>query len=140
MTTAAKEPPQSVPIQSVTIQQPVSSHPSSMLTGQLQPMMGNQFAIQQPVLSNGAANTGLSLGFLGIVFTMLGPFVGGFTCLFGWLFGLLGIIFGHIGTARAGHLGVGRAQGITGFVLGYITLALYVAPILFLIAVFEGGW
>jgi len=135
MTTGAKQPPPSV-----TIQQPVSPQPSSMLTGQLQPMTKNQFMIQQPVLSNGAANTGLSLGFIGIILTILGPFVGGFTCLFGWLFGLLGIIFGHIGTARAGTLGVGRAQGITGFVLGYITLALYIAPILFLIAVLEGNW
>ena len=86
------------------------------------------------------ANSGLTLGITGIALTIAGPFVEGLTCLVGWLFGLLGIIFGHIGAARGKQIGIGRAQGIIGLTLGYITLALYIVPVIFLLIVFEGGW
>ena len=88
-------------------------------------------------MKNGVATSGMVLSLVGILFMLLGFVTEGLTCLFAWFFGLLGIIFGHIGVARSRHSGVGRSQGTTGYVLGYIVLALYVIPIVFLLILFE---
>ena len=58
----------------------------------------------------------------GIGSILLAPLTEGGAPAFSWLFGLLGIIFGHIGAARGKQIGIGRAQGIIGLTLGYITL------------------
>ena len=138
MTNGAQKPPPSVVIQPAQVQKPAPSQPT--LAGQVKAFPANQIILQQGPISNGMANTGLALGITGVALTIAGPFVDGLTCIFGWLFGLLGIIFGHIGAARGKQIGIGRAQGIVGLTLGYITLALYIAPIIFLLIIFESGW
>ena len=99
-------------------------------------MTNNQYVIQE-TMKNGVATSGMVLSYVGILFMILGFVTEGLTCLFAWFFGLLGIIFGHIGVARSRHSGVGRSQGTTGYVLGYIVLALYVIPIVILLILFE---
>ena len=138
MTNGAQRPPPSVVIQPAQAQEPAPSQPT--LAGQVKAFPANQIILQQGPISNGMANTGLALGITGVALTIAGPFVDGLTCIVGWLFGLLGIIFGHIGAARGKQIGIGRAQGIVGLTLGYITLALYIAPIIFLLIIFESGW
>ena len=137
MTNGAQKPPPSVVIQPGKVQEAPSQ---PRLAGQVKTFPGNQIILQQGQISNGMANTGLALGITGAALTLAGPFVEGLTCIFGWFFGLLGIIFGHIGAARGKEIGIGRAQGIIGLTLGYITLALYIAPIIFVLIIFESGW
>jgi hypothetical protein len=97
--------------------------------------------MQQPI-TNGTASTAMILGIIGLIATILGPMLGGVTCFFGWFFGLLGIILGHVGSSRATQLGgVGRGNAVAGYVCGYVTITLYLIPIVFLIILFEGsGW
>ena len=81
---------------------------------------------------NGASTTGMVMGILGLTFFLL-SFVP-FLCFFffiSWIFGILAVVFGHIGHAQAGKLGVGEGQGITGFILGYMTIIGYVLVFLF---------
>ena len=137
MTNGAQKPPPSVVIQPGKVQEAPSQ---PRLAGQVKTFPGNQIILQQGQISNGMANTGLALGITGAALTLAGPFVEGLTCIVGWFFGLLGIIFGHIGAARGKEIGIGRAQGIIGLTLGYITLALYIAPIIFVLIIFESGW
>ena len=138
MTNGEQKQPKSIVIQTAQVQESAPSQ--STLAGQINALPNNQIILQQGPISNGMANSGLTLGITGIALTIAGPFVEGLTCLVGWLFGLLGIIFGHIGAARGKQIGIGRAQGIIGLTLGYITLALYIVPVIFLLIVFEGGW
>ena len=138
MTNGAQKPPPSVVIQPAQIQE--SAPPKPKLAGQVKAFPGNQIILQQGPISNGMANSGLVLGVFGVGSILLAPLTEGGTCLVAWLFGLLGIIFGHIGAARGKQIGIGRAQGIIGLTLGYITLALYILPVIFLLIVFEGGW
>ena len=138
MTNGEQKQPKSIVIQTAQVQESAPSQ--STLAGQINALPNNQIILQQGLISNGMANSGLTLGITGIALTIAGPFVEGLTCLVGWLFGLLGIIFGHIGAARGKQIGIGRAQGIIGLTLGYITLALYIVPVIFLLIVFEGGW
>ena len=138
MTNGEQKQPKSIVIQTAQVQESAPSQ--STLAGQINALPNNQIILQQGPISNGMANSGLTLGITGIALTIAGPFVEGLTCLVGWLFGLLGIIFGHIGAARGKQIGIGRAQGIIGLTLCYITLALYIVPVIFLLIVFEGGW
>tara|TARA_B100000035_G_scaffold305026_1_gene305392 strand:- start:578 stop:994 length:417 start_codon:yes stop_codon:yes gene_type:complete len=138
MTSGVQKPPSSVVIQPAQVQEPAPSQPT--LAGQVKAFPTNQIILQQGPISNGMANSGLVLGVFGVGSILLAPLTEGGTCLVAWLFGLLGIIFGHIGAARGKQIGVGRTQGIIGLTLGYITLALYVVPVIFLLIVFESGW
>ena len=139
MADGSKQPPASVPIQSVTIQQPVQQTPT--FTGQTQAYVNNQYPLNAPV-SNTPATLGLIFGIAGFTLTVLSflfPF-----CIFSWFLAILGIAFGHSGAKNALHLGgVGRTQGVFGYVLGYVTLALFLIPaVLFVLFVsaLEGGW
>lgn len=67
------------------------------------------------------ATTGLVLGILAIVLVWIPLFVG---LILGWILGLLAIIFGSIGIARASKTGVGKGAGIAGLVLGIVTILL----------------
>ena len=138
MTNGVQEPPPSVVIQPAQVQETAPSQPT--LAGQVKAFPANQIILQQGPISNGMANSSLVLGVFGIGSILLAPLTEGGTCIVAWLFGLLGIIFGHIGAARGKQIGMGRAQGIIGLTLGYITLALYIVPVIFLLIVFEGGW
>ena len=138
MTNGAQKPPPSVVIQPAQVQESTPSQP--ILAGQINALPANQIILQQGSISNGMANSGLVLGVFGVGSIFLAPLTEGGTCLVAWLFGLLGIIFGHIGAARGKQIGIGRAQGLIGLTLGYITLALYVVPVIFLLILFESGW
>ena len=133
-----KQPPSSVVIQT---NQQSSLPPLSSLSGQPQPILNNQYVMQQAI-TNGTASTAMILGIIGLVATILGPMLGGVTCFFGWFFGLLGIILGHVGSSRATQLGgVGRGNAVAGYICGYVTITLYLIPIVFLIILFDAsGW
>ena len=131
--------PASVPIQSVTIQQPVQQTPT--FTGQPQAYVNNQYPLNAPA-TNTPATLGLIFGTAGFGLTILG-FVFPFFCFFSWFLGILGIAFGHVGANNSFQLGgVGRTQGMFGYIFGYITLALFVIPLVFfvfLIFAYEPG-
>ena len=131
--------PASVPIQSVTIQQPAQQ--AHTFTGQPQAYVNNQYPLNAPA-TNTSATLGLIFGTAGFGLTCLG-FIFPFFCFFSWFLGILGIAFGHSGASNAFHLGgVGRTQGVFGYILGYITLALFIIPIVFfvfLLSSYNGG-
>ena len=132
--------PASVPIQSVTIQQPVQQ--AHTFTGQPQAYVNNQYPLNVPA-TNTPATLGLMFGTAGFGLTILG-FVIPFFCFFSWFLGILGIAFGHVGANKAFQLGgVGRTQGIFGYIFGYITLAIFVIPLVFFVFFIfslDGGW
>lgn len=134
MADGSKQRPASVPIQSVTIQQPIQQTPT--FTGQPQAYVNNQHFHNAPV-TNTTATLGLIFGISGFSLTFLG-FMLPFFCFFSWFLGILGIAFGHSGASNALQLGgVGRTQGVLGYVLGYVTLALFIIPaVLFVFFVF----
>ena len=133
------KPPASVPIQSVTIQQPVQQTPT--FTGQPQVYVNNQYPLNAPA-TNTPATLGLIFGIAGFGLTCLG-FILPFFCFFSWFLGILGIAFGHAGAKNALYLGgVGRTQGVFGYILGYLTIALFIIPIVFfvfLLSSYNGG-
>lgn len=131
-----REKPASVVIQAGVDNKPTASQPASTLSGQPQAMRNNRYVIQE-TMKNSVATSGMVLSLVGVLFMVMGFMTEGFTCLFAWFFGLLGIIFGHIGVARSRHSGVGRSEGTAGYVVGYVVLALYVIPIVFLLMLFE---
>ena len=139
MTDGTKKPPASIPIQSVTIQQPVQQAPT--FTGQPQVYVNNQYPLNAPA-TNTPATLGLIFGTAGFGLTCLG-FIFPFFCFFSWFLGILGIAFGHVGANNAFQLGgVGRTQGMFGYIFGYITLALFIIPIVFfvfLLSSYNGG-
>ena len=139
MADGTKKPPASIPIQSVTIQQPVQQTPT--FTGQPQAYANNQYPLNAPA-TNTPATLGLIFGIAGFTLTVLSfliPF-----CVFSWFLGILGIAFGHAGAKNAIYLGgVGRTQGTFGYIFGYITLALFLIPLVlfvFFIFALDGGW
>ena len=127
----SNQPPTSIPIQMNPVQQPMQAQPAQpMLFGATpQPMMAQQVMIQQN--GNGMAVTGLVMGLLGIFCYLLGWLIC-ITWAVGWLFGILAIIFGHLGQAEGNRSGVGAGQGIAGFILGYLTILGYIIPMLLL--------
>ena len=118
-----REKPASVPIQSVTLQQIPS----------VQAGTTNVIHVQMKTINN-AAIAGFVLGLIGAGTTMFAVVLDEFDlCLFAWLPALLAIIFGHIGANKASKTGVGRISAITGYVLGYVILSLYIVAIVFLL-------
>ena len=139
MADGTKKRPASIPIQSVTIQQPVQQTPT--FTGQPQAYANNQYPLNAPA-TNTPATLGLIFGIAGFTLTVLSfliPF-----CVFSWFLGILGIAFGHTGAKNAIYLGgVGRTQGTFGYIFGYITLALFLIPLVFFVFflfALDGGW
>ena len=127
----SNQPPASIPIQVNPVQQPIESQPvQPMLFGATQqPMMAQQIMIQQN--GNGMAVTGLVMGILAIVCYLLGWLIC-VTWAVGWLFGILAIIFGHLGQAEGNRSGTGTGQGIAGFILGYLAILGYIIPMILL--------
>ena len=118
-----KEKPASIPIQSVTLQQIPS----------VQAGTTNVIHVQMKTINN-VATAGLVLGLIGAGLTMFAVVLDEFDlCLYAWLPALLAIIFGHIGANKASKTGVGRISAITGYVLGYVILSLYIVAIVFLL-------
>ena len=126
------EKPASVPIQSVTINQPRQP----MLVGQPQAHSG-QFVVN-PTAKNTSADVALAFGVIGIALIVFG-FVLPLFCFLAWFFGLIAIITGHVGAGNAITSGVGLKAARTGYILGYITIAFYLVPIIFLFIILSTG-
>jgi len=94
--------------------------------------------MQQPI-TNGVASAAMITGIIGLVLTILGPMLEGITCFFGWAFGLLGIILGHVGASKASQIGIGRGNAIAGYICGYVTITFYLIPIIFLLIIIADG-
>ena len=118
-----REKPASIPIQSVTLQQTPSDQAGTT----------NVIHVQMKTINN-VATAGFVLGLIGAGLTMFAVVLDEFDlCLYAWLPALLAIIFGHIGANKASKTGVGRISAITGYVLGYVILSLYIVAIVFLL-------
>ena len=137
MAQGVKQPPSSVVIQGGS-KAKSSLPPLPTLQGQPQPILNNQYIMQQPI-TNGVASAAMITGIIGLVLTILGPMLEGVTCFFGWAFGLLGIILGHVGSSRASEIGIGRGNAVAGYICGYVTITLYLIPIIFLLNLFESS-
>lgn len=74
--------------------------------------------------SNSSATAGGVLGIIGVL-TSLVPFIG---IGFGFLFGILAIIFSGIGLGKADKVGTGKGIAITGLVLGILTIFFKLIP------------
>lgn len=131
-------PPQSIPIQTAPMQQPIQPV-QPMLYGQPQPMMAQNILVAQNS-GNGSATTGLVMGIIAITTFVLGlvPFLC-FFLLFSWIFAILAVIFGHIGASQGSKSGVGGGQGVAGLILGYLTLLGYALPFILLGSVGAGS-
>jgi Protein of unknown function (DUF2510) len=83
----------------------------------------SMYVVAAPIMGqgNGMATAGGTLGIISIVLVWIPLFIGLF---FGWTLGILGIIFGSIGIAKAKRVGNGQGMGVTGLVLGIVTLLL----------------
>ena len=122
MTNSAQKPPSSV-----VIQQPP------------QDQAGTPNVVHvQVVTTNNMATTSFIFGILSFLLF-------GFTiavdeyeaCLFIWFTGLLAVIFGHIGAAGASRTGLGKGLAISGLILGYVTLLIYVGAIIFILLLLQ---
>ena len=79
--------------------------------------------------SNGMAIAALALGIAAIVIGIwaLIPLVGLVAAFLAFLPAVLAAIFGHIGVAKSKSMdGTGKGMAVTGFILGYVTIALIV--------------
>ena len=90
---------------------------------------GNQqgmvFAVAQ---SNASATTGMVLGIIAMVFSIMAPFFFLICCVFSIPLAFLGIIFSHIGYFNAKKTGVGKSQAIAGLILNWPQLLLGLIP------------
>ena len=121
------EKPPSVPIQSVVIQQPQQEQTATPNVVHVQVVTSNHFAT------------------IGFVCGVLSFLLFGFTivvdeyeaCLFIWFIGLLAVKFGHIGTSEASKTGIGKGLAVTGLLLGYMTLMVYVVGIFIVLSILQ---
>ncbi|MGV2901330.1 DUF4190 domain-containing protein [Microbacterium sp. AGC62] len=84
--------------------------------------------------SNGQAVGAMVLGIIAIAVGVwaLVPFLGIVAALLGFVPAVLAVIFGHLGFNTSVRMqGIGRSQAITGFVLGYVTLAIILGTTVF---------
>ena len=93
---------------------------------------------QQMVIVNsggggsGMAVTSMVMGIMALPFTFI-PYA---NCLAPILV-LLGIIFGHIGLSQSNTTGEGRGQAITGLILSYLTLLIWIAGFVLIILIWD---
>ena len=73
---------------------------------------------------NSLATVGGVLGIIGVL-TSLVPFIG---IGFGFLFGILAIIFSGMGLSKSDRVGTGKGIAITGLVLGILTIFFKIIP------------
>lgn len=77
---------------------------------------------EQPTIvhseKNGMATAGFVLGVAGFLLSWI-PLFG---IWFGWILGILAIIFGSIGISKSGRIHVGKALAIAALVFGIITV------------------
>jgi hypothetical protein len=85
-----------------------------------------EYVAPSQAASNGMATTGGVLGIVGFVLGWI-PLIGWF---FGFVLGILAIVFSSVGMARAGRLPAasGRGLAIAGLVLGICIIVLKLIP------------
>ena len=94
------------------------------------PAYGNQQGMVFVVAQNNAsATTGLVLGIIAMVFSIMAPFFFLICCIFSIPLALLGIIFSHIGYSNAKKTDVGKRKAIAGLILNWPQLLLGIIPI-----------
>jgi uncharacterized membrane protein len=121
------EKPLSVPIQSVTIQNPPQNQVANANVVHVQVVSTNHMATVSFVFG---VLTIFSFGFA----IMVDEFE---LCLYIWIIGVLAIVFGHIGLREAARTGIGKGFAVAGLALGYTTLAVYAAGIVFVILLLQ---
>tara|TARA_Y100001935_G_scaffold83457_1_gene69426 strand:+ start:1771 stop:2163 length:393 start_codon:yes stop_codon:yes gene_type:complete len=94
--------------------------------------MPGQMVIINNSGGNGNSTASLVLGLIAVMCSILG-FGVCFTWLVGWIFAVLAVVFGHIGLANSKHRG-GSGTAIVGLICGYLTLAFYLIPFIFVAA------
>jgi hypothetical protein len=121
------EKPASVPIQSVTIQQP-----------QQDQVVTPNVVHVQTTMTNNMATASLACGVISFFLFGLAIMADEFDlCLWIWIVGLLAVIFGHIGVKEASKTGIGKGQAVTGLLLGYMSLMVYVGGIVFVLLLLQ---
>lgn len=121
------EKPASVPIQSVTIQQP-----------QQDLVVTPNVVHVQATMTNNMATASLACGVISFFLFGLAIMADEFDlCLWIWIVGLLAVIFGHIGVKEASKTGIGKGQAVTGLLLGYMSLMVYVGGIVFVLLLLQ---
>lgn len=121
------EKPASVPIQSVTIQQP-----------QQDQVVTPNVVHVQTTMTNNMATASLACGVISFFLFGLAIMADEFDlCLWIWIVGLLAVIFGHIGVKEASKTGIGKGLAVTGLLLGYMSLMVYVGGIVFVLLLLQ---
>lgn len=121
------EKPASVPIQLVTIQQP-----------QQDQVVTPNVVHVQATMTNNMATASLACGVISFFLFGLAIMADEFDlCLWIWIVGLLAVIFGHIGVKEASKTGIGKGQAVTGLLLGYMSLMVYVGGIVFVLLLLQ---
>lgn len=121
------EKPASVPIQLVTIQQP-----------QQDQVVTPNVVHVQTTMTNNMATASLACGVISFFLFGLAIMADEFDiCLWIWIVGLLAVIFGHIGVKEASKTGIGKGQAVTGLLLGYMSLMVYVGGIVFVLLLLQ---
>ena len=95
----------------------------------LAPGFANPYPVSyapQPAPRNGIAIAAMILGIVAIAVGIwaLAPIAGYAAAALGLPIAVAAAVCGHIGFARGKRLGAGRGQGLTGIILGYVTLAM----------------
>jgi hypothetical protein len=87
---------------------------------------------------NQLAQWAMYAGIAGIVLFLLGLFIG-FLGLLGLLAGIAGLILGIMGNNKAKQMGgAGKAQALTGLILGAVVVGLFIISLLFVGAIISG--
>ena len=121
------EKPASVPIQSVTIQQP-----------QQDQVVTPNVVHVQTTMTNNMATASLACGVISFFLFGFAIMAAEFDlCLWIWIVGLLAVIFGHIGVKEASKTGIGKGLAVTGLLLGYMSLMVYVGGIVFVLLLLQ---
>lgn len=106
-----------------------------------QPYQQPYMVVQRPP-SNGQAIGAMVLGIIAAAVGVWAfvPFVGLISAVLGFLPAVIAVILGHLGLNGANRMGgTGRSQAITGFILGYVTLAIIIGTTLFWIIAIIGS-
>ena len=88
--------------------------------------------------SNGMATAALVLGIVAIVCGVWSPLpiLGLVAAGTGFIPAVLAIVLGHLGVRQSRTLGIGHGAGMTGLVLGYVTVGIIVlTTVLWLVAI-----
>ena len=110
-------PPQQIAPQIVgQVSSHVMAHPAGMV------IIQNQ--------SNGAATTGMVLGIISMVISVLSPLTWFVCCVVSIHLAFIGVIFSHVGYSTSKTTGFGGGQALTGLILNWMQLLMVFIPIM----------